>query len=721
MLNLIPTPKSVHQSEGVLRFPRSQAVPVRAYGTEAEACRDWFAGSMEREQLVSTCREAAIGGCAVHIGLLSFLEYQGLADGAWRSSVAFRTPVGQEQGYVLEVSERGAVVAALGPQGLQHGAATLLQLLRLEGEAAVAPCCRIEDWPDVRFRAAADWLLNVEINRWGLERGDGRDALLARMKRKIDLAARFKINAIWFDGFGWSVDRIPGYVDFARELAGEAARRHVRLAYAGYGGGYGFAYQRSQLYRSPYQGIMHENRASDPAGPVYECVGHGDNPVSRRYGTCLSNAELAERKLAELTRFVRECRPGMLYIHDIDSGHLEWAQKGWKLRCARCRQRWPDDRMVSEQGGAAAYASWYRQVARAISAVQTEDGDYVAARDCQIAFVSPVYTVYEDQDDTWTASCDYFALVSKLVGPFPNVQFGIREQFASDMPPGPRVAQLKRGLDAVGNGHGVFVIAISGGDNYYNDELVSPSLALQSHYEGAETVYAKTLSSVVEPAQVVCAEYAWHSAAPGAFSTTCSRQEMLDLLKRCRAGVEHSADIHGPNGLVRRACDRLYGHAAGHWLAQLFTLGAGTGVFPVVTGWGAVTKEVRRLLDKPDSPAEECRSHWQRRESLTNSAISLARAALAERFPDEAARDDIGWLRTRLEIGLRLCRALAACWDWRGQPTDLALVRVSSALGDLETFLNVHVPTDTTDPIGGDPFIWRETLAKLSELTEKGP
>jgi hypothetical protein len=234
-------------------------------------------------------------------------------------------------------------------------------------------------------------------------------------------------------------------------------------------------------------------------------------------------------------------------------------------------------------------------------------------------------------------------------------------------------------------------------------------------------VYAKTLSSVVEPAQLVCAEYAWHSTAPGAFPTTYPRQEMMELLKRCRAGLEHPAAIHGPNGLIRRACDRLYGHAAGHWLAQLFTLGAGTGLFPVVTGWGAATKEVRRLLEKPDEPAQERRNHWQQREALTNSAISLARAALAERFPDEETRADIEWLRTRLEIGLRLCRALAACWDWHGQPTGPVLAKVSGALGDLEAFLNAHVPTETTDPIGGDPFIWRETLAKLKELTGSAP
>lgn len=717
MNNLIPTPKLVSPSSGTV--PCQSDVPARivTHGREAKPAGDWLAGHIGTDLQVATCRTDGGAGGAIHLRLLDRLVAGGVADEGWRSSRAFNTPVGREQGYVLDVTTDSAAIAARGPHGLQHGAATLLQLLRVEEGTLVAPCCRIEDWPDFRFRVGADWLLNVEINRWGYERGDGREALLARMKRKLELAARHKINVVWFDGFGWDTGRVPGYVDFARELGAYASERHIRLAYAGYGGGYGFAYRRSQLYPCPYQGRMFENRRSYPDGESYDCAGLANRAVSRRYGTCLSNAALAELKLAELVEFVRECRPGMLYIHDIDSGGFERTRQGWKLRCARCRERWPDDELASARGAAAAYGDWFRQVATAINAVETDDGRYVAARDCELLFVGPMYTVYRESDEIWSAACDYFAIGSQHLGPCPNAQFGIREQFVSDDPSGPRVATLKRRLNAVGHGHGVMVVPFVGGDNYYNDQLVSVAPALHRYYQGADTVYTMTFGSVAEPAQLVSAEYGWHSTAPGAFDLASSRAEVEDLIERCKAGVEQKAEIFGRDGLLPRACDRLYGPQAGPWLTQLFSLGLGTGVFPLVTGWGSATKEVARLSGGSNEEAGERRVHWQEREALTRTAISLAESALNEPLPDPHVRADIEWLRTGLEAGRRSCRALAACWQWLDERTNASLTDLLRALEDLEHFLADRVPTETTDPIGGDLDVWRATVEELRALS----
>ena len=716
MHTLIPTPKSISPADGQLHFPEGAAAPLVAHGPEADFTRGWLAGCMKEELRATTTFAEAARSPTIHIGTLDQLTALGLGAEDWRSSRAFETAVGREQGYVLEVKPESAVVAALGPQGLQNGAATLLQLIRMEERALVAPCCRIEDWPDFRFRAAADWLLNVEINRWGYERGDGREALVARMKRKIDLAARYKANVIWFDGFGWSTDRMPGYAEFARELSDYARERHTRLAQAGYGGGYGFAYQKSQLYNARYQGRVFENRAFYPDGEVYDCAGLPSTEVSRRYGTCLSNAALAELELAELTEFVRECRPGMLYIHDIDSGSFGGAHAGWKQRCPRCRERWPDDEMVSAQGAAAAYAAWFRQVAEALNAVETEDGQYVAARDCEILFVGPMYTSYHESDEIWSQSCDYLALVSEHLGAFPNVEFGIREQFVLDESRGLRVPELKGRLEGVGNGHGVCVISFVGGDNYYNSQLVSAAAAFQRYYQSADTVYNVTIGSLVEPAQLLSAEYAWHSTARGAFEILPSRSEMLELLERCRSGVEVNPEVFGSDGLLRRACDRLYGAEAGGLVAELLSVGLGTGVFPLAVAWRTVTGEVGKLLDGPADGAAERRAHWQQRERLTEAAIKIAASASAVPQRDAEVRGDLEWLQTCLEVGLRLCRVLATCWQWRGGPTDSALAELSRALDELEGFLDASVGTDTTDPVGGDLFAWRETARKLRAL-----
>jgi len=711
----MPTPKIVTQSDGALRFAVKDFC-MQSHGAVAEPAGRWLGACLRRDFGVVLREPDGARQPAVHLGLIDDLARLGLAQPKWSASQAFTGPVACEQGYVIRVTPQSLVLAARHPFGLQHGCATALQLLRRTGAQVAAPCCRIEDWPDLRFRVGADWLLNAEVNRWGYERGDGRDATIARMKRKLDLAARYKINVVWFDGFGWDPERRPGYADFARELAAYASERCIRLAHAGYGGGYGFAYQQSQLYSAPYQGRVFENRVSYPDGEVYDCVGEPSYPTSWRYGTCLSNGALAGEKLAELVRFVRECRPGLLYIHDIDAGFYEAAHKGWQRRCAQCWQRWPDDDMASENGAAGAYASWFRQLAEAVNAVRSDDGRYVAERDCELVFVGPLYTACEEPDETWSAACDYFEAVSRLARPFPNVQFGIREQFVSDNPPEPRVAMLKRRLEAAGSGHGVFVVAFAGGDKYYSDQLVAPAPALQRCYEGADTVYTAAFGSVAEPAQVLCAEYAWNANAPGAYEPAVSRNEALERLNRCRSGVETAAAVLGPQGALRRACDLLYGVHAGLWMQELFSLGHGQGVFPLATGWGAATREVNELLNGSPEPQEDRVAHWRRRERLTVKAVSLVETALREPLPDTDVRADLEWLQKSLAIGSRLCRALAACRQWRRDSGEAAHDAARDAVDELAAFVRDNVPTDTVDPVGGDVAAWLQTVEGLGRL-----
>ncbi len=729
MKPLLPSPRLAKFSGDRVRLTGAESDLVQAHGpAAASACRrlaDWA----QPDFAILVNRPGKDPGAKVHLGLVQELVADCLADPSWLSSPAFAAPLGSEQGYLLDLSPHAVVVGAFTEHGLQNGAATLAQLLERQGGDVWLPCGRVEDWPDFRFRAA-DWLLNAEINRWGYERGDGREALLARMKRKLDLAARHKINLIWFDGFGWNPDRAPGYAAFVRELSDYARARHIRLAHAGYGGGYGFAYQKHFIYESPYQGRIFENRTRYPDGEVYDCVGHPRYPTSWRYGTCLSNAALADLKTAELAAFVRECRPGMLYIHDVDTGTFDGAREGWKRRCARCRERWPDDEMASDRGAAAAYAAWFARAAAAVNAVRSEDGGYVAARDCEIVFVGPVYSGCDEADAVWVKECDYFALVSRLLGPVPNVQFGIREQFVSDEPADARVRQavgrtprvagttrrvpmLRDKLSAVGHGHGILVVAFVGGDNYFSDQLVSSGPALQRHYLGADTVYTKTIGSVAEPAQLLCAEYGWRADAAGAYPLASSRSEALALLRRCKTGKESCPEIFGEQGLLRRACDMLHGAQAGPLLAQVFTAGIGEGLFPVAAGWGSVSREAPRLLGGAEADPASRAQYWLRRETVTALACADVAQALLQALPSRDVRGDVEWLQDCLEVGRRLCRALSACWTWTTEKGGPARARAEAALEDLHAYLSAYIPSATTDPVGGDIAVWRHTLQTL--------
>ncbi len=52
-----------------------------------------------------------------------------------------------------------------------------------------------------------DWLLNVEINRWALDRGQGIEAFARLCERKLDEMLRLKINMVLMDGFGWGLEQ----------------------------------------------------------------------------------------------------------------------------------------------------------------------------------------------------------------------------------------------------------------------------------------------------------------------------------------------------------------------------------------------------------------------------------------------------------------------------------------------------------------------------------
>ena len=89
-----------------------------------------------------------------------------------------------DQGYLLEVGPRAAVVLAQSPQGLRYGCQTLLQLVeaKTENDAKRLRGVRIRDYPQLGFRSVHICIFpNTE---------------LAAVRQMILLAARFKYNAV---------------------------------------------------------------------------------------------------------------------------------------------------------------------------------------------------------------------------------------------------------------------------------------------------------------------------------------------------------------------------------------------------------------------------------------------------------------------------------------------------------------------------------------------
>ena len=111
----------------------------------------------------------------------------GLADAAALARVSVvtgrvvRAPatVSQES-YRLEIAPSGVTVTATDERGFRYARVTLDQLVKLSDGKGV-PCCRIEDWPNLRWRGC---MLDTARNYLDLD----------SVKRVIDMMGRYKLN-----------------------------------------------------------------------------------------------------------------------------------------------------------------------------------------------------------------------------------------------------------------------------------------------------------------------------------------------------------------------------------------------------------------------------------------------------------------------------------------------------------------------------------------------
>ncbi|MEN6544756.1 MAG: glycoside hydrolase family 20 zincin-like fold domain-containing protein [Armatimonadia bacterium] len=617
----------------------------------------------------------------------------------------------QAEAYHIDVGPGGVTVVAITAEGLLRAEATLRQLLRVGPSGAALPYCTITDWPDFRHRCASDWLINVECNRWAYDWGDGPAAYLQRIKRKLDFCYAHKINQVWFDGFGWDVNRTPHYAGLMRECSRYARERGIRLTFAGYGGGYGTSYQKSELYRCGYQGQVFYNRRPYPEGEVYSCCGCDvSTSESRIYGTCPSNEGLKAAKLAEMREFVGSVEPGYVYIHDVDTGTWEASHKSWLLRCDECRDRWPSDEMADPQGQAGAFSEWFGQISEALHSISNDK--YNAAHDLTLVFTSPVYTTcYEaGQPELWEQEVEYFRVLSSLLNAHGSVQFGIREQFYRAN--GSRkVEYLRQTLDEVGRGHGIHVISFGGGDNYTSNDLCDVSGALANLFAGAGSVCLSNGGVHEEPLQVLNAEFLWNGVNQRYGLDPLDDTAARELWGKLSLGQVRPAAIFAEGGYLQQACRRLWDEPVADLMWQAYLCGGESGCGPVSRVWWAVTREVRRLMGDAVYgawAAEKLDERWRLRAENTREALGYAQQAAA--LTDD---EDVQWFARCLRVGLGFSEVLAMMYAQ--EPAE----KVIDRLTELETHLKGDFSFEPTDLLGGDPGCWLETLESLRDLAGK--
>ena len=163
-----------------------------------------------------------------------------------------RDAAGTEQSYVIRIAEQDAYLVGSTDQGTLYAAATLIQLLESRSGRLELARVHIRDFPNVKYREAADWLQNVEGNRWGYDYGDGQANFIRRIQRKLDFCLKYKINAVTFDGFGWSLE--PEYAALMRSINRYARERGIHLFFGGYGAGYGLGTYQGFFNTPAYRG-----------------------------------------------------------------------------------------------------------------------------------------------------------------------------------------------------------------------------------------------------------------------------------------------------------------------------------------------------------------------------------------------------------------------------------------------------------------------------------
>jgi hypothetical protein len=625
-------------------------------------------------------------------------------------------------------------------QGVLYGATTLLQVLEPNSGGIRVEGIHIRDFPDFRYRAASDWLLRAELNRWAYDWGDGSRAYVARIKRKLEFCTRFKINMVLFDGFGWTVEKVPGYAAMMRELNAYARARGIKLMFSGFGA----SFDPRKVEPEFNIGKIHYNRWSYPDGEPYRCFGESRTPKHPLLGTCRSNEELLARIAQDFEAFVRAVEPGALYIHHEDTGHYETTQLRWSDRCERCRKRWPNPDFAALDGGAGAMAHGYKNILRAVQGVKNADTGYDASRDCTVVFISPLYGVDSqrsgmgnapaDPDLGWNKTLEFWTNVLEQMPKTPNLEVGFREIFAGRS--GKQwVETYRERMTARGLNPNTFIFYLGGADQYSNgafNNTVTGSPVMNGIFDGAETIYNFNGGLHQEAQQVINAEYSWNSHAPGRM-TPNTYEEGLRHWRALMKNEELPEAVFGREGLFARACRLVYGARAGAAISKYFRYyeesSAGAlpefyprQLYPLIVLWRFLEGDrpywdaqpsgvERRSLESLKVPRQELQRRlaalWRQTAKVNEQAEKLLAAAASAGDLREDAREDFERLRLCNRVGQRMAEMLAAYHDLlAGRNSRQKVMEINAAfLG----WLRSQTRLDFTDPKGGDAASWTES------------
>ena len=665
------------------------------------------------------------------------------------------------QGYIVRTDSmrERVIVSGSSAMGTLYGATTLVQAWEVKGHRLFLPSIDVKDFPDFRYRAAADWLLFAEINRWAYDWGDGRRAFVKRIKRKLDFCLRYKINMVFFDGFGWHSEKFPGYGFMMRELNQYARERGIKLLFAGYGANT----QPSAVLPEHNIGTVWKNRDSYPYGEMYPCFGHEDIP-GPYLGTCRANEELNRLKAEEMERFVRDVEPGALYIHREDRGvgthkegdpHEDELWRTWKRRDKRCRERWPNDDLLAKDGGAGAVAHGYVSCLNKVRNVKNSDSGYSAAEDCEIIFISPGYNPIPTDHEDWNNHLEFWSNVLSFMPTRENVSIGFREIFLQQGTHKRWVDAYKERLAPLNLNSRMFFFFLGGGDHYLNNYPFVATSVMNGLFKGGDTIYNFSGGVHQEPLQALNAEFSWNTKAPG-YRIPTTYEECRSLWEALSDNRETPEQIYGANGFLPLVCQKIYGTNAGVLLSRFTVLfepqpqqdnaplvpDLPGKLYPLSVLWGVLSRDetswdlmisnprtlrtLQRLKLTPTAWQLRLSRVWSTYENITNRGIELVKQALSSQDLKGETREDVEYLRKCLEVGRRFAgllnsfhEVLAISGENQQFKLKSAVSRTQEKFNELSRHIDSNFALDTVCPLGGDQGFWIESMEKIRNRLEQ--
>ncbi len=608
------------------------------------------------------------------------------SDDAW-----FAARNAAEQGYILTHDGGTLTLAARQPMGFFYGLMTLLQLAEDMPETFV-----IRDRPEIRWRGVMNTLW-AESGIMSYDFGDGLPAMEKRLSVLLDTCARYKLNLVYADAFGFRHERFPGYDAFMKRFTDLAKIRGVRVMAGGYGMGYG----QSGHGQNVFMGKVFRNRDPYPDGELYDCIGTYDPPNpdirGRSYGTCLSNNALTDDKIDEMRQYLLATGVNTLYLHNMDSDEIH--EPLWLARCERCRKRYPNDSLYAEDGCAGAFAAFYDRLLTGLRK---------SVPDVLICPVSPGYAyAVRSTDRTFEKCRRFWGAVMRYMKCRDGVIPLFRELFHNHDDNRLRYDMLDESIPS-----GFGSVFFSGGDGFYSDKYFVPSAVITKTMERAELIVCANGSALQRPTQLMNAEYLWNPDG-SAFYNADIPDNYTDFMAFYNAIL---ATTHRPEGLygelLETACRRLWGDTDGAVLAEVYRIHGARYECPVFTVCSVELYTRRTRVTFPvrwdDPSAEEQLPQMRARYAET---VTLNTAARSRLFGVTAP--DAEFLREGLAVVSELCQLMvryidayrmAAEWFTAGVPLEGGFREsVRAIVDDAEAYRKRLAESGRTavDPLGG--------------------